>query len=57
MSESELLEHYWNGQEMAIESFLAYITILSGYLVVSLHEALGLTWWNVANRVYGTTTK
>ena len=35
MSEAELLEHYWNGQEMAIESFLAYMTILSGYLVAA----------------------
>ena len=35
MTEAELLEHYWNGQEMAIESFLAYITILSGYLVAA----------------------
>ena len=35
MSEAELLEHYWNGQEMAIESFLDYITILSGYLVAA----------------------
>ena len=36
MSEAELLEHYWNGQEMAIESFLAYITNLSGYLVAAI---------------------
>jgi len=35
MSEAELLEHYWNAQEMGIDSFLAYITILSGYLVVA----------------------
>jgi hypothetical protein len=35
MSEAELLEHYWNAQEMAIEAFLAYITILSGYLIVA----------------------
>jgi uncharacterized membrane protein len=35
MSEAELLEHYWNAQEMAAEAFLAYITILSGYLIVA----------------------
>jgi hypothetical protein len=35
MPEAELREHYWSGQEMTIDSFLAYITILSGYLVVA----------------------
>lgn len=35
MSEAEMLEHFWNAQEMAVNSFVAYITMLSGYLVVA----------------------
>jgi hypothetical protein len=51
MSEAEMLEHFWNALEIAINAFLAYITILSGYLVVafivgeqlSKHQALIIT--------------
>ena len=35
MSEAEMLEHFWNAQEIAVNAFLAYITILSSYLVVA----------------------
>jgi hypothetical protein len=36
MSEAEIVQSYWNGHEMAMDSFLAYLTILSGYLVAAL---------------------
>jgi hypothetical protein len=35
MSEAEIVQNYWSGHEMAMDSFLAYLTILSGYLVAA----------------------
>jgi hypothetical protein len=43
MTEAELLEHYWNAQGMAVNAFVAYISILSGYLVVAFIIGVKLT--------------
>jgi hypothetical protein len=43
MTEAELMEHYWSAQEMGISSFLAYISILSAYLVTAFVVGARLT--------------
>jgi len=35
MTEAELLEHFWNAQEMALSSLAVYLTVFSGYLIVA----------------------
>jgi len=35
MTEAEILEHFWNAQEMALVGFTLYLTVFSGYLIVA----------------------